>query len=61
MLANLGRTAEEARSSIPVVAELLPSFEHSYEPEWVGVCARLGFELGGCDQDLLLRRGFCRW
>lgn len=47
MLANLGRTAEEAaRLGIPVVAELLPSFEHSYEPEWVGVCARLGFELG---------------
>lgn len=47
MLANLGYVVEDAnRLGIPVVAELLPSYEHSYEPEWVGVCARLGFELG---------------
>lgn len=47
MLANLGRVVEEAnRYGIPVVAELLPSYEHSFDPEWVGVCARLGFELG---------------
>lgn len=47
MLANLGRVVEEAnRFGIPVVAELLPEFEHSFEPDWVGVCARLGFELG---------------
>ena len=47
MLANLGYVVEEAnRLGIPVVAELLPDFDHSFEPEWVGVCARLGFELG---------------
>ena len=47
MLANLGRVVEEAgKLGIPVVAELLPEFEHSFDPEWVGVCARLGFELG---------------
>lgn len=47
MLANLGRVVEEAnRFGIPVVAELLPEYEHSFDPEWVGVCARLGFELG---------------
>ena len=47
MLATLGKTAEEAaRLGIPVVAELLPQFDHSYDPQWVGVSARLGFELG---------------
>lgn len=47
MLANLGRVAQDAnRFGIPVVAELLPDYEHSFDPEWVGVCARLGFELG---------------
>ncbi len=47
MLANLGRVVQDAnRFGMPVVAELLPEFEHSFDPEWVGVCARLGFELG---------------
>lgn len=47
MLATLGRVVEDAnRLGVPVVAELLPQFEHSFDPEWVGVCARLGFEWG---------------
>ncbi len=47
MLANLGRVVEDANQyGIPVLAELLPEYEHSFDPKWVGVCARLGFELG---------------
>ena len=47
MLSNLGQVVQEAVCyGLPVVAEILPHFEHSYEAEWLGVAARLAFELG---------------
>lgn len=47
MLENLGHIIIDAgKYGMPVVAELLPDYEHSYDPEWVGVCARMGFEMG---------------
>lgn len=48
MFENLGSVVARCRPlGLPVLAELLPAdMDHSFDPEYVGVCARVGYELG---------------
>lgn len=48
MFEIMGQVVSESHSlGIPVLAEVIPCDpSHSFDPEWIGVCARVGYELG---------------
>lgn len=48
MFRAMSQVTYEAHSlGIPVLAEVLPADpDHHFDPEWVAVCARVGYELG---------------
>lgn len=48
MFEIMGSAISDAHSlGIPVLAEVIPADPaHNYDPEWIAVCARVGYELG---------------
>jgi len=48
MFNTVGQVISDAHAlGIPVLAEVLPSDpSHNFDPEWISVCARVGYELG---------------
>lgn len=48
MFEIMGQVVSDSHTlGIPVLAEVIPyDLSHSFDPEWISVCARVGYELG---------------